>query len=107
MVPAGMHPVGMSFCRYHTVRSSFLPQILGFSPYNEATFAIPDCRTDEGGPAPLLYPRRLYVDNGAAIMAGQAAGVPGPSSSDGREKQRGGDRRDSLSHRPVIARLQR
>ncbi|HMS94742.1 MAG TPA: NAD(P)-binding protein [Tabrizicola sp.] len=71
MVPPGMHPVGMSFCRYHNVRSSFLPQFLGFPPYNEATFAIPDCRTDEGGPAPFLYPRRLYVDNNAAIMAGK------------------------------------
>jgi uncharacterized protein with NAD-binding domain and iron-sulfur cluster len=71
MVPAGMHPVGMSFCRYHNVRSSFLPQFLGFPPYNEATFAIPDCRTDEGGPAPFLYPRKLYVDNAAAIMAGK------------------------------------
>ena len=36
-----------------------------------ATFAIPDCRTDEGRTAPFLYPRKLYVDNAAAIMAGK------------------------------------
>lgn len=71
LVPAGMHPVGMSFCRYRNVRGSFVPGVLSMSPYNEATFAIPDCRADEGGSAPFLYPRKLYVDNGAAIMAGK------------------------------------
>ncbi len=71
MVPPGMHPVGMSFCRYRDVRGSFVPGFLSMAPYNEATFAIPDCRTDEGGPAPFLYPRKLYVDNAAAIMAGK------------------------------------
>jgi uncharacterized protein with NAD-binding domain and iron-sulfur cluster len=71
MVPAGMHPVGLSFCRFHKVRSSFLPGFLAMPPYDEATFAIPDTRTDEGGPAPLLYPRHLYVDSPAAILAGK------------------------------------
>ncbi|MFT5629405.1 MAG: hypothetical protein ACI82I_001389 [Gammaproteobacteria bacterium] len=67
----GMHPVGMSFCRYHNVRGSFIPDFLSMSPYGEATFAIPYTCTDEGGRAPFLYPRRLYVDNKAAIWAGK------------------------------------
>jgi uncharacterized protein with NAD-binding domain and iron-sulfur cluster len=71
LVPAGMHPVGLSFCKYHNVRGSFVPDFLAMQPYNELTFAIPDTRTDEGGDAPFLYPYKLYVDNSAAIMAGR------------------------------------
>lgn len=67
----GMHPVGMSFCRYHNVRGSFVPDFLAMSPYGEATFAIPYTCTAQGGQAPFLYPRRLYVDNRAAIWAGK------------------------------------
>lgn len=71
LVPPGMHPVGMSFCRYHDVRGSFLPDFMAMPGYNEVAFAIPDTRTDAGGQAPFLYPHRLFVDNQAAIMAGK------------------------------------
>ncbi len=71
LVPPGMHPVGMSFCRYHDVRGSFLPDFLAMPGYNEMAFAIPDTRTDAGGQAPFLYPHRLFVDNQAAILAGK------------------------------------
>ncbi|GHE87660.1 hypothetical protein GCM10016455_04510 [Aliiroseovarius zhejiangensis] len=71
MVRPGYHPVGMSFCRYHNVRGSFIPNVLAMRPYGEATFAIPFTHTDEGRAAPLLYPRRLYVNNSSAILAGK------------------------------------
>ena len=61
----------MSYCRYHNVRGSFIPNFLAMSPYGEATFAIPYTCTTEGGQTPFLYPRRLYVDNKAAIWAGK------------------------------------
>ncbi|MCK8462777.1 NAD(P)-binding protein [Aliiroseovarius sp. S1339] len=67
----GHHPVGMSFCSYHNVRGSFIPGFLAMRPYGEATFAIPYTHTDEGKTAPLLYPRRLYVNNSSAIFAGK------------------------------------
>lgn len=41
------------------------------SPYGKATFAIPFTRTAEARQAPLLYPRRLYVNSKSAIMAGK------------------------------------
>lgn len=71
MVRPGYHPVGMSFCRYHNVRGSFIPNVLAMRPYGEATFAIPFTHTDDGRAAPLLYPRRLYVNNSSAILAGK------------------------------------
>lgn len=67
----GYHPVGMSFCSYHNVRGSFVPDFMAMSPYGEATFAIPYTRTAEARQAPLLYPRRLYVNSKSAIMAGK------------------------------------
>ncbi len=67
----GFHPVGLSLCSYHGVRGSFLPDFLSMSPYGEATFAIPYTCTEEGGRAPLLYPRRLYVSSNMAIFAGR------------------------------------
>ncbi|MEM8978503.1 MAG: NAD(P)-binding protein [Pseudomonadota bacterium] len=67
--PAGYHSVGISLCAYHKVRSSFLP--ISFSPYLEASFAIPYMRTELGGDANLLYPRRLYVNNSLAIFVGK------------------------------------
>ncbi|GHC64727.1 NAD(P)-binding protein [Neogemmobacter tilapiae] len=69
--PPGMHPVGLSFCRYQNVRGSFLPGFTAMSPYGEATYAIPYTLTDQGGRAPLLYPRKLYVNNKTAIWAGK------------------------------------
>lgn len=66
-----MHPVGLSLCRYHNVRGSFVPKFMSMSPYREASFAIPYVQTEEGGAAPFLYPKRLYVDNSAAIFAGR------------------------------------
>lgn len=71
MARPGFHPVGMSFCHYRDVRGSFVPGPLAMAPYGEATFAIPYTRTDEGGRAPYLYPRRLYVDSAPAILAGR------------------------------------
>lgn len=71
MARPGFHPVGVSFCRYQNVRPSFLPGLLSMSPYGEATFAIPFTCTVDGGRAPFLYPRRLYVDNRMAIFAGR------------------------------------
>lgn len=71
MTRPGYHPVGMSFCSYHNVRGSFVPGFLAMSPYGEATFAIPYTHTDAGKSAPLLFPRRLYVNNSAAIFAGK------------------------------------
>lgn len=71
MVRPGYHPVGMSFCSYHNVRGSFIPNFLAMRPYGEATFAIPYTHTDEGHAAPFLYPRRLYVNNSSAIFAGK------------------------------------
>ena len=71
LVPAGMHPVGMSFCRYRQVRGSYLPGFLALPEYDEATFAIPDTRTDDGGQAPFLFPRCLYVNSEAAILSGK------------------------------------
>lgn len=70
-VPAGMHSVGLSFCRYQNVRGSFVPNFLSMSPYGEATYAIPYVQSDEGGRSDLLYPRKLYVNSSAAIMAGK------------------------------------
>lgn len=67
----GMHPVGISLCRYHAVRGSFVPDFMAMSPYGEASFAIPFVRHDETGRAKLLYPRRLYVDSRPAIAAGK------------------------------------
>jgi uncharacterized protein with NAD-binding domain and iron-sulfur cluster len=67
----GMHPVGVSLCRYHGVRGSFLPGFLAMSPYGEASFAVPFVRTEEAGAASFLYPHRLYVDNMSAIAAGK------------------------------------
>lgn len=67
----GFHPVGLSLCSYHGVRGSFLPDFLSMSPYGEATFAIPYTCTAEGGRAPFLYPRRLYVSSNVAIFAGR------------------------------------
>jgi uncharacterized protein with NAD-binding domain and iron-sulfur cluster len=67
----GMHPVGLSFCRYHAVRGSFLPDFLSMPPYGEATFAIPFVHAAEAGPAVFLYPRKLYVDSLPAIAAGR------------------------------------
>jgi uncharacterized protein with NAD-binding domain and iron-sulfur cluster len=69
--PPGMHPVGLSFCRYQNVRASFLPGFTAMSPYGEATYAIPYTLTDAGRRAPLLYPRKLYVNNKTAIWAGK------------------------------------
>jgi len=71
MARPGFHPVGVSLCRYQNVRPSFLPGLLSMSPYGEATFAIPFTCTADGGRAPFLYPRRLYVDNRLAIFAGR------------------------------------
>ncbi len=71
MVRPGHYAVGMSFCRYHNVRGSFIPNVLAMRPYGEATFAIPFTHTDDGRAAPLLYPRRLYVNNSSAILAGK------------------------------------
>ena len=67
----GMHPVGLSFCRYHAVRGSFLPGFLAMPPYGEATFAIPFVHTADAGRAVFLYPRKLYVDSLPAIAAGR------------------------------------
>lgn len=63
--------MGISLCHYHNVRSSFLPGFTAMSPYGEATFAIPNVQTDEGGRASFLYPRKLYVDNRLAIFLGK------------------------------------
>ena len=71
MVRPGYHPVGMSFCSYQNVRGSFVPDFLSMSPYGEATFAIPYTHTDDAHRAPLLYPRKLYVNSKAAIFAGK------------------------------------
>lgn len=70
-VAPDMHPVGLSLCRYHNVRSSFIPHFMAMRPYHEASFAIPNVMTEEGGRAPFLYPKRLYVDSSAAIFAGR------------------------------------
>lgn len=67
----GMHPVGLSFCRYHAVRGSFLPNFMAMRPYGEASFAIPFVHTADAGRAMFLYPRRLYVDSLPAIAAGR------------------------------------
>ncbi len=67
----GYHPVGMSFCHYQNVRGSFVPDFMAMSPYGEATFAIPYTHSDEGGGAPYLYPRQLYVNNNTAIQVGK------------------------------------
>ena len=67
----GLHPVGLSFCRYHAVRGSFLPGFMAMRAYGEATFAIPFVNVEGCGRAQFLYPRRLYVDSGAAIAAGK------------------------------------
>lgn len=71
MARPGFHPVGISFCKYQNVRGSFLPKLFAMLPYGEATFAIPYTVNEEGGLAPYLYPRRLYVDNKTAIFAGK------------------------------------
>ena len=71
MARPDMHTVGISFCHYHGVRGSFVPNFLSMSPYGEATFAIPNTLSDEGGRTPFLYPRRLYVNNRVAIFAGK------------------------------------
>lgn len=71
MTRPGFHPVGMSFCSYHNVRGSFVPDFLAMRPYGEATFAIPYTQTDEAKTAPLLYPRKLYVNSKSAIFAGR------------------------------------
>ena len=66
----GTHPVGLSFCRCHGVRGSFVPDGLAMSPYGEATFAIPYLRTAESAralPPPAAAPRRRPP----AIGAGQ------------------------------------
>lgn len=68
----GFHPVGLSLCKYHAVRGSFLPDFLAMPPYGEATFAIPYTCTAEGGRVPFLYPRRLYVSSKLAIFAGRS-----------------------------------
>ncbi len=67
----GAHPVGLSLCRYHDVRGSFVPDFLAMSPYGEASFAIPFVRTEATGRARFLYPRRLYVNSEPAIAAGR------------------------------------
>jgi uncharacterized protein with NAD-binding domain and iron-sulfur cluster len=70
LVPPDLHPVGVSLTQYHDVRGSFVPDFLRMSPYGEATFAIPFVHAREGGRARYLYPRRLYVNNWAAVLAG-------------------------------------
>lgn len=67
----GMHPVGLSFCRYHAVRGSFLPGFLSMPPYGEATFAVPFVHSSGADRAVFLYPRKLYVDSLPAIAAGR------------------------------------
>ena len=66
----GTHPVGLSFCRCHGVRGSFVPDGLAMSRYGEAASAIPYLRTAEGARSPFLHPRRLHVDGPPAIGAG-------------------------------------
>ncbi|MEL7482169.1 MAG: NAD(P)-binding protein, partial [Pseudomonadota bacterium] len=71
MSPPGQHPVGISLCHFHNVRSSFLPGFTRIKPYNEASFAIPFVQTEETQSGWLLYPRRLYVNNGLAVWMGK------------------------------------
>lgn len=71
LVPHGLHPVGLSLCRFHNVRGSFVPDFMAMAPYGEASFAIPFVGTAETGRARFLYPRRLYVDSLPAIAAGR------------------------------------